>query len=86
MTKSLAVEYAAAGIRFNTVAPARVRTAIGVGLAPLAGEDDALRVRPPRLAGRTDGASRMTSQSRSWRARTRAMSPAACWWPMAGRI
>jgi len=55
LTKSLAVEYAPAGLRFNVVCPGRVKTAIGSGLAPLENQNDALLVRPPRLAGRTDG-------------------------------
>ncbi|MBN9061853.1 MAG: hypothetical protein BGP06_20195 [Rhizobiales bacterium 65-9] len=55
LMKSLAVEFAPTGARFNAVAPGRVKTAITAGLAPLAGQNDALIVRPPRLAGRVDG-------------------------------
>jgi NAD(P)-dependent dehydrogenase (short-subunit alcohol dehydrogenase family) len=55
LTRSLAVEFAAAGLRFNAVAPGKVKTAIGVGLAPLARQNDSLLVRAPRLAGCADG-------------------------------
>ena len=55
LTKSLAVEYGPSGIRFNTVCPGKVKTAIGAGLKPLEDQNEALLVRPPKLAGRTDG-------------------------------
>lgn len=55
LTKSLAIEYASAGIRFNAVAPGRVRTSIGAGLSPLAGQDDRLLTRPVKLGGRPEG-------------------------------
>jgi NAD(P)-dependent dehydrogenase (short-subunit alcohol dehydrogenase family) len=55
LMKSLAIEFASAGIRFNAVAPGRVKTAIGAGLKPLEGADERLATRPNRLAGRLDG-------------------------------
>lgn len=55
LTKSLAVEYAPEGVRFNAVCPGRVKTAIGAGLVPLAGQNEVLLVRPPKLAGHVDG-------------------------------
>lgn len=55
LTRSLAVECAPDGVRFNAVCPGRVKTGIATGQPPLAGADAALVVRPPRLAGRTDG-------------------------------
>jgi NAD(P)-dependent dehydrogenase (short-subunit alcohol dehydrogenase family) len=55
MTKSLAVEFAPDGVRFNAICPGRVRTGIGAGLKPLADQNEALLVRPPKLAGRTEG-------------------------------
>lgn len=56
LSKSLAVEYAPSGVRFNVVCPGKVQTAIGAGLAPLEAEDASLLVRPPRLAGYAAGA------------------------------
>ncbi|MBX3530197.1 MAG: SDR family oxidoreductase [Rhizobiaceae bacterium] len=55
LMKSLAIEFASAGIRFNAVAPGRVKTSIGVGLKPLEGADERLATRPNRLAGKLDG-------------------------------
>ncbi|MDN2583312.1 SDR family oxidoreductase [Aquibium sp. ELW1220] len=55
LTKSLAIEYASAGIRFNAVAPGRVKTPIGAGLAPLGDQDDRLLTRPVKLVGRPEG-------------------------------
>lgn len=55
MTKSLAVEFGPSGIRFNTVCPGKVNTAIGAGLQPLKNQNDGLLVRPPKLAGLVDG-------------------------------
>ena len=55
LTKSLAIEYASAGIRFNAVAPGRVRSSMGAGLAPLADQDDRLLTRPVKLDGRPEG-------------------------------
>lgn len=51
LMKSLAIEFAPRGVRFNVVCPGRVRTAIGAGLAPLGDENPDLLVRPPRLDG-----------------------------------
>ena len=55
LTKSLAVEFGPAGIRFNTVCPGKVKTSIGAGLEPLENQNEDLLVRPPKLAGRVDG-------------------------------
>lgn len=55
LTKSLAIEYASAGIRFNAVAPGRVNTSIGAGLPPLVDQDDRLLTRPVKLDGRLAG-------------------------------
>ncbi len=55
LIKSLAVEYAPDGIRFNAICPGRVRTAITADLAPMENQNDTLIVRPPRLAGHTQG-------------------------------
>ena len=55
MTKSLAVEFGSSGVRFNAVCPGKVKTAIGAGLEPLENQDAGLLVRPPKLAGFTDG-------------------------------
>jgi meso-butanediol dehydrogenase/(S,S)-butanediol dehydrogenase/diacetyl reductase len=55
LMKSLAIEFASAGIRFNAVAPGRVKTAIGAGLKPLEGADERLATRANKLAGRMEG-------------------------------
>lgn len=55
LIKSLAVEYASKGIRFNAICPGKVNTGMGAAVAALEGQDPALTVRQPRLAGRTDG-------------------------------
>jgi NAD(P)-dependent dehydrogenase (short-subunit alcohol dehydrogenase family) len=55
LTKSLAVEYAPDGVRFNAICPGRVKTAMGAGIRPLPGQNETLLVRSPRLAGRTEG-------------------------------
>lgn len=55
LMKALAVEYAPNGVRFNAVAPGKVKTAITTGLVPLVGQDEALLVRPPKLAGMAQG-------------------------------
>lgn len=55
LIKSLAVEYSAAGIRFNAICPGKVNTGMGAAVAALEGQDPALIVRQPRLAGCTDG-------------------------------
>lgn len=55
LIKSLAVEYSGSGIRFNAICPGKVNTGMGARVAALDGQDPALIVRQPRLAGRTDG-------------------------------
>jgi len=55
LMKSLAVEYSGKGIRFNAICPGKVNTGMGAAVAALEGQDPALIVRQPRLAGRTDG-------------------------------
>lgn len=55
LIKSLAVEFAPDGVRFNAICPGRVRTDISKGLEPLSNQNEALLVRPPRLAGHTEG-------------------------------
>lgn len=55
LTRSLAVEHGPSGIRFNVVCPGKVNTSIGAGLVPLDVQLESLLVRPPKLAGRTDG-------------------------------
>lgn len=55
LVKSLAVEYAPEGARFNAICPGKVKTGMSSGQPPLPAENPALAVRPPRLAGRTGG-------------------------------
>ncbi|MEO3388800.1 SDR family oxidoreductase [Mesorhizobium sp. CAU 1741] len=55
LMKSLAVEYAHAGVRFNAVAPGRVKTAIASNQPQLERQNASLLVRAPRLAGLTEG-------------------------------
>jgi len=55
LIKSLAVEYAGTGIRFNAICPGKVNTGMGARVAALEGQDPSLYVRPPKLAGRTEG-------------------------------
>ncbi len=57
LAKSLAVEFAPDGVRFNAIAPGRVRTSIGANLRPLGNENESLRVRQPRLARFAEGGS-----------------------------
>ncbi|MBR1218019.1 SDR family oxidoreductase [Bradyrhizobium sp. U87765 SZCCT0131] len=54
LTKSLATEYAPAGIRFNAVCPGRVRTDLGIGLAPVENQNPQIAVRPSKLLGKTE--------------------------------
>lgn len=53
LTKSLAAEYAPKGVRFNAVAPGRVRTDLSMGVPQVENTDPAVLVRPPKLSGRT---------------------------------
>lgn len=55
LTKSLAVEFAHRGVRFNVVCPGRVRTDIGVGLTPLENVRPEIATHPARLLGLEDG-------------------------------
>lgn len=55
LMRSLAIEHAPDGVRFNAVAPGKVKTAIGAGLTPLADQNPALLVRPVKLSTRIDG-------------------------------
>ncbi|GGA63348.1 3-oxoacyl-ACP reductase [Nitratireductor aestuarii] len=55
LIKSLAVEYSGSGIRFNAICPGKVNTGMGAAVAALEGQDPALIVRQPKLAGRTEG-------------------------------
>lgn len=55
LIKSLAVEFAPDGVRFNAICPGRVKTGISKGLEPLPNQNEALLVRQPRLAGHTEG-------------------------------
>ena len=50
LTKTIAAEFAAAGIRANVICPGGVRTAMG-GAAPLPGADPELAMRRSRLPG-----------------------------------
>lgn len=50
LTKTIAAEFAAAGIRANAICPGGVRTAMG-GAAPLPGADPELALRRSRLPG-----------------------------------
>jgi meso-butanediol dehydrogenase / (S,S)-butanediol dehydrogenase / diacetyl reductase len=54
LTKSLAAEYAPAGVRFNAVCPGRVRTDLGIGLTVVEDQNPDIAVRPSKLLGKTE--------------------------------
>ncbi|MDI6028546.1 SDR family NAD(P)-dependent oxidoreductase [Corticibacterium sp. UT-5YL-CI-8] len=56
LTKSLAAEYAPAGVRFNAICPGRVRTDLGAGVPPVRDANPDIVVRPSKLLGKTAGA------------------------------
>lgn len=53
MTKSLAAEFAPKGVRFNAVAPGRVRTDLSIGVPQVENMDPLVVVRPPKLSTRS---------------------------------
>jgi NAD(P)-dependent dehydrogenase (short-subunit alcohol dehydrogenase family) len=56
LTKSMAAEYAPAGVRFNAICPGRVQTELGAGVPPVRDPVPEVVVRPSKLNGKTEGA------------------------------